>query len=90
MHSLQANRVGRLDVFVQSTDKNFLVPVGGAVVAAFDEKTIADISKTYPGVCTEQGIWRADRLGEGRGGKGRGGEGKGEKRKETGPEMEGK
>ena len=53
---LQANRVGRLDLFVQSTDKNFLVPVGGAVVAAFDEKTIADISKTYPGVCTEQGI----------------------------------
>ena len=28
-----ASRHGRLDAFVQSTDKNFLVPVGGAVVA---------------------------------------------------------
>ena len=38
-------------MFVQSTDKNFMVPVGGSVVAAFDEKVIADISKNYPGVC---------------------------------------
>jgi O-phospho-L-seryl-tRNASec:L-selenocysteinyl-tRNA synthase len=30
----EAIRVGRLDAWVQSTDKNFLVPVGGAIVAA--------------------------------------------------------
>ena len=30
----RASRVGRVDVVVQSTDKNFLVPVGGAVAAA--------------------------------------------------------
>lgn len=29
----RACRVGRVDVLVQSTDKNFLVPVGGAVAA---------------------------------------------------------
>lgn len=30
----RAVRVGRLDVMIQSTDKNFLVPVGGAIAAA--------------------------------------------------------
>ncbi len=29
-----ACRRGRVDAFVQSTDKNFMVPVGGAIVAA--------------------------------------------------------
>jgi hypothetical protein len=33
-HALnEACRLGRVDVVVQSTDKNFLVPVGGAVIA---------------------------------------------------------
>lgn len=45
----QAARIGRVDAFVQSTDKNFMVPVGGAVVAGFDEKFIDTVSKTYPG-----------------------------------------
>jgi len=36
-------------VFVQSTDKNFLVPVGGAVVAGFDASLIEKIGKLYPG-----------------------------------------
>jgi len=48
MHS-QAQRVGRVDVFVQSTDKNFMVPVGGAVVAGFDASLIEKIGKLYPG-----------------------------------------
>jgi len=34
---------------VQSTDKNFLVPVGGAVVAGFDASLIEKIGKLYPG-----------------------------------------
>jgi hypothetical protein len=46
---LKASRVGRVDCFVQSTDKNFMVPVGGSVVASFDAKFIDDISKLYPG-----------------------------------------
>ena len=45
----QSQRVGRVDVFVQSTDKNFLVPVGGAVVAGFDTSLIEKIGKLYPG-----------------------------------------
>ena len=46
---LQAARIGRVDAFIQSTDKNFLVPVGGAIVAGFDGSFIDAVSKTYPG-----------------------------------------
>lgn len=46
---VKAARVGRVDAFIQSTDKNFMVPVGGATVAGFDEKFIDAVSKTYPG-----------------------------------------
>lgn len=45
----KAHRTGRVDAFIQSTDKNFLVPVGGAVVAGFDKHMIDEISQTYPG-----------------------------------------
>ncbi|KAG0722454.1 O-phosphoseryl-tRNA(Sec) selenium transferase [Chionoecetes opilio] len=48
-HIQQAGRVGRVDAFIQSTDKNFLVPVGGAVVAGFDAHFIEHIGKMYPG-----------------------------------------
>ena len=40
-----------MDAFVQSTDKNFLVPVGGCVVAGPIEEFINNVSQTYPGVC---------------------------------------
>lgn len=50
MHLIQqASRVGRVDVYVQSTDKNFMVPVGGSIIAGFDKKFIEEIGKTYPG-----------------------------------------
>ncbi|XP_068709323.1 O-phosphoseryl-tRNA(Sec) selenium transferase-like isoform X1 [Montipora foliosa] len=50
MHLIQqAARIGRVDAFIQSTDKNFMVPVGGAIVAGFDDKFIDAVSKTYPG-----------------------------------------
>ncbi|EEB13174.1 UGA suppressor tRNA-associated protein, putative [Pediculus humanus corporis] len=50
MHLIQeAARRGRVDAFVQSTDKNFLVPVGGAIIAGFDKSFIEKISKMYPG-----------------------------------------
>lgn len=45
----QANKHGRVDAFIQSTDKNLLVPVGGAIVAAFDREIVEHVSKLYPG-----------------------------------------
>lgn len=47
----QGARVGRIDAFVQSLDKNFMVPVGGAIIAGFDETFIQEISRMYPGEC---------------------------------------
>ena len=49
-----ASRHGRLDAFVQSTDKNFLVPVGGAIVAScgstpHGKALLSQLSATYPG-----------------------------------------
>ncbi|KAI4900144.1 hypothetical protein NFI96_023873 [Prochilodus magdalenae] len=50
MHLIQQGaRLGRIDAFVQSLDKNFMVPVGGAIIAGFDDEFIKEISKMYPG-----------------------------------------
>uniref|UniRef100_A0A0F7Z8A7 O-phosphoseryl-tRNA(Sec) selenium transferase n=1 Tax=Crotalus adamanteus TaxID=8729 RepID=A0A0F7Z8A7_CROAD len=50
MHLIQQGaRRGRIDAFVQSLDKNFMVPVGGAVIAGFSDSFIQEISKMYPG-----------------------------------------
>ncbi|MEJ2277961.1 MAG: O-phosphoseryl-tRNA(Sec) selenium transferase [Candidatus Lokiarchaeota archaeon] len=40
---------GRVDAIIQSTDKNFLTPIGGAVIASPKEEIIEKISRTYPG-----------------------------------------
>lgn len=48
-HLERANRFGRIDFFVQSSDKNLLVPVGGAIVASFDEKLLHDVASSYAG-----------------------------------------
>ena len=45
----QAAKKGRVDAIVQSTDKNFMVPVGGAIIAGPDEKFMEAIAKNYPG-----------------------------------------
>eukprot|EP00931_Biecheleriopsis_adriatica_P033629 TRINITY_DN19510_c0_g1_i1.p1 TRINITY_DN19510_c0_g1~~TRINITY_DN19510_c0_g1_i1.p1 ORF type:complete len:514 (-),score=96.18 TRINITY_DN19510_c0_g1_i1:190-1731(-) len=42
-------RRGRIDAFVQSTDKNFLVPVGGAIVAGPNSALVDKVSGLYPG-----------------------------------------
>ena len=44
-------RKGRVDAVVQSTDKNFMVPVGGAIVAApaSNSAAVAAINQLYPG-----------------------------------------
>ena len=41
--------MGRVDAFVQSTDKNYMVPVGGAIIVGFNAKFLEKISKLYPG-----------------------------------------
>lgn len=46
---IHVSRTGRVDVVVQSTDKNFMVPVGGSVVFTFDNVTAKRISAAYPG-----------------------------------------
>jgi O-phospho-L-seryl-tRNASec:L-selenocysteinyl-tRNA synthase len=43
------HRTGRVDVYVQSTDKNFMVPVGGSIIAGFNESFISKIGQCYPG-----------------------------------------
>lgn len=40
---------GRVDAIIQSTDKNFLTPVGGAVIASPVKENIVKISQTYAG-----------------------------------------
>jgi O-phospho-L-seryl-tRNASec:L-selenocysteinyl-tRNA synthase len=40
---------GRVDAIIQSTDKNFLTPVGGAIIASPNKDIITKISQTYPG-----------------------------------------
>lgn len=43
------NREGRVDLFVQSCDKNLMVPVSGAIVAGFNKDTIMRVAQIYPG-----------------------------------------
>ena len=44
-----ADQKGRLDLVIQSTDKNFMVPVGGSIVFSSNEAVIAALSSMYPG-----------------------------------------
>lgn len=39
----------RVDLFVQSTDKNLMVPVGGAIVCGFDANVVRAVSDCYAG-----------------------------------------
>ncbi len=43
---------GRVDYVVQSTDKNFLTPVGGAIVASSTKEKVETLSNTYAGRAT--------------------------------------
>lgn len=43
---------GRVDAVVQSTDKNFLTPIGGAIVAAPHQETLNEINEQYAGRAT--------------------------------------
>ena len=43
---------GRVDAVIQSTDKNFLTPVGGSIVASPNEEFLEGVSQSYPGRAT--------------------------------------
>jgi O-phospho-L-seryl-tRNASec:L-selenocysteinyl-tRNA synthase len=45
----QATKTGRLDIVISSTDKNFMVPVGGSLIYSTNEDMINKIKKNYPG-----------------------------------------
>lgn len=45
----EAVRIGRVDFIVQSTDKNFLVPVGGAIIASPNKILLEKLNTIYPG-----------------------------------------
>jgi O-phospho-L-seryl-tRNASec:L-selenocysteinyl-tRNA synthase len=45
----RAMTIGRVDYIISSTDKNFMVPVGGAIVYGPNVSKIAAVSKLYPG-----------------------------------------
>ncbi|MEX2681912.1 MAG: O-phosphoseryl-tRNA(Sec) selenium transferase [Candidatus Sigynarchaeota archaeon] len=47
---------GRVDYVVQSTDKNFLTPVGGAVICARSKDRIEAVSRSYAGRASAQPI----------------------------------
>lgn len=45
----QSNKKGKVDLVVSSTDKNFLVPIGGALVYSANSGLISKVGKNYPG-----------------------------------------
>lgn len=48
-HVERAMRTGRVDAVVQSLDKNFMVPVGGAIVCSASREVVDRVAKFYPG-----------------------------------------
>ncbi len=45
----QGHAFGSIDLVVQSTDKNFLVPVGGSIVFGYEKEIVQKVSQLYPG-----------------------------------------
>jgi len=45
----QSEKTGRNDIIVSSTDKNFMVPVGGSLIYSSNKEIINKIKKNYPG-----------------------------------------
>ena len=45
----RADKGRRVDAFVQSTDKNLMVPVGGSIIAGFDAEFVRKVAQNYPG-----------------------------------------
>uniref|UniRef100_A0A0V0J2I3 O-phosphoseryl-tRNA(Sec) selenium transferase n=2 Tax=Schistocephalus solidus TaxID=70667 RepID=A0A0V0J2I3_SCHSO len=58
LYSVESNgiddhRIGQLSppdfLYVQSTDKNLMVPVGGAIIAGFSNEIVKQVAESYPG-----------------------------------------
>uniref|UniRef100_A0AC34G6G7 O-phosphoseryl-tRNA(Sec) selenium transferase n=1 Tax=Panagrolaimus sp. ES5 TaxID=591445 RepID=A0AC34G6G7_9BILA len=45
----QALSAHLIDIFVQSTDKNFQTPVGGSIISSSNKEMITKVGKLYPG-----------------------------------------
>jgi O-phospho-L-seryl-tRNASec:L-selenocysteinyl-tRNA synthase len=45
----QSNKKGKVDLVVSSTDKNFLVPIGGALIYSANAELVNKVAKNYPG-----------------------------------------
>ena len=45
----KAAEMGRVDAVLQSTEKNFLVPVGGTIITGFQQDLVQYVGKMYPG-----------------------------------------
>ena len=45
----KADKVGEVSLIISSTDKNFMVPVGGAFIYSFKENLVQKVKKNYPG-----------------------------------------
>ena len=45
----KAEKGRRVDAFVQSTDKNLMVPVGGSIISGYDSEFVLNVSRNYPG-----------------------------------------
>ncbi|MFX1466385.1 MAG: O-phosphoseryl-tRNA(Sec) selenium transferase [Promethearchaeota archaeon] len=43
---------GRVDAIIQSTDKNFLCPIGGSIIASPDENFLIKVANSYAGRAT--------------------------------------
>jgi O-phospho-L-seryl-tRNASec:L-selenocysteinyl-tRNA synthase len=53
-----AINAGKVDAIIQSTDKNFLTPVGGAIIASPDETFIDRIASKYAGRASASPIYQ--------------------------------
>jgi O-phospho-L-seryl-tRNASec:L-selenocysteinyl-tRNA synthase len=45
----QACKSGKIDLIISSTDKNFMVPIGGSLIYSPNEEMIDRVKKNYPG-----------------------------------------
>ncbi len=45
----QSEKYGKIDIIVSSTDKNFMVPVGGSLIYSSNKILISKLKKNYPG-----------------------------------------
>lgn len=49
LEAIEKASKNRVDLFVSSTDKNFMVPVGGCIISGYDLKLVNEVGKMYPG-----------------------------------------